>query len=131
NGRSPQNPGRLAVEYQTISRSGYIRVRQVGADTAAEIHQAFHDLRDVSGAEAVYLELPLADPGTPEVAEAAEATGLFFSGIGPHFAASGDALRLQYLASEINPALLQIANPFARELVAYAQSERQRVTTGD
>jgi hypothetical protein len=53
------------------------------------------------------------------------AAGAF--GLGPHFAPDGDALRLQYLAVELDPARLQVASPFARELLAYVARERARV----
>jgi hypothetical protein len=55
-----------------------------------------------------------------------EKDGFFFSGIGPDFAADGDALRLQYLTTELDVSLLQIEKPFARELARYVASERER-----
>jgi hypothetical protein len=50
-----------------------------------------------------------------------------FSGLGPSFAADGDALRLQYLSVPLDAASLQIASPFGRELLAYVEAERERV----
>ena len=44
---------------------------------------------------------------------------------GPAFAR--DALLLQCVEEEINPALLQIENPFAKELLDYVARERERV----
>jgi hypothetical protein len=38
------------------------------------------------------------------------------------------ALRLQYLGVELDASLFQIENPFARELLAYVESERMRNT---
>ena len=67
------------------------------------------------------------EPWLVDLAEAAEAEGFFFSGIGPLFAPDGDVLRLQYLRSPLDPTLLQIYSPFARELLDYVIQERQRV----
>lgn len=118
--------GRIAVQFRPAYSSGIIRVREIGADTAAEVRRARRDLCDASGAEAVYLELPLAQPGAPALCHAAEGDGFFFSGIGPQFAPDGDALRLQFLTGPLDPSLLQVYSPFARELVEYACRQRGR-----
>lgn len=76
------------------------------------------------------VKLPLAQSGTPGVCGALEGRGFFFTGIGPCLAADGDVLRVQTLAEELDLAELQIEAPFARELLAYAASERARVPTG-
>lgn len=107
--------------------AGVIRVRRVGADTAAEVRRARQDLCDAAAAEVVYLELPLAQPGTPALCAAAEADGFFFSGLGPRFAPDGDALRLQYLNCPLDTSRLQVASPFGQELLAYVAAERARV----
>jgi anti-sigma regulatory factor (Ser/Thr protein kinase) len=126
---APSGPDRVSVQYRAGYRLGSIRVSQVGADTAAEIRRARADLCDVAGAEVVYLELPLAQPGTPAVCEAAEAEGFFFCGIGPAFLADGDALRLQYVVPRLDPSLIQIASPHAREILDYALAEQQRTAS--
>jgi anti-sigma regulatory factor (Ser/Thr protein kinase) len=128
--RAPAGSGQLAVEFQRAEGYGLIRVRQAGADTAAEIRRARRDLIDVSGAEAVYLEVPLAQAGTPDLCSAAEADGFFFSGIGPLFAPDGDVLRLQFLNVPLDSSTLQLSNPFAQELLAYVEKERIRVSHG-
>jgi len=102
-------------------------VETVGADTATEIHRARADLCAVAETEVVYLYLPLAQAGTPEVCARAESEGFFFSGIGPRFAHDGDALCLQYVGEELDPRLLQIASPFAQQLLDYVTAERTRV----
>lgn len=101
-------------------------MRHIGAGTAAEVCRARRALAETSGAEAIFLELPLAQAGTPEVCRAAEEEGFFFSGLASHFAADGDALLLQWLGVELDIALLQVENPFARDLVAYVAQERER-----
>ena len=57
-----------------------------------------------------------------------EADGFFFSGVGPgFFPDGGDALLLQYLHVPLDASLIQLANPFAKELLAYVERERARV----
>jgi hypothetical protein len=103
-----------------------IRVRTVGADTPAKVGQARRDLCGQKGIESIILEIPLAQSGTAAACEELENDGFFFSGIGPDFATDGDALRLQYLTTDVDVSLLQIEKPFAKELVSYVASERQR-----
>jgi hypothetical protein len=121
--------GEVAVRFVRAWGYGLIQVRRVGTETDAAVRQALHDLCATAGAEAVYLELPLAQPGTPSLCSAAEDAGFFFSGLGPGFAPGGDALRLQYLATDLDPERLQIASPFAQELLAYVVAERARVAS--
>jgi hypothetical protein len=117
----------VGVDYLRRYRLATIRVARVGADTAAEVRRARADLVTTAGVEAVFLELPLAQPGTAALCLAAEADGFFFSGIGPHFAADGDVLRLQYLAVPLDTARLQVLPGFGQELLAYVAAERARV----
>jgi len=119
--------GQVVVDAVLEQQQATIRVLRVGADTAADIGQARRKLCEQSQAEAIFLELPLAQSGTPELCEAVEHDGFFFSGIGPSFSADGDVLRLQWLGVQLDMALLQIENSFAKELVAYVASERERV----
>jgi len=104
-----------------------ISVRRVGADTAACLRQACEKLCDACGAKAVILELPLGQPETAEVCRAAEEAGFFFSGLGPAFAADGDVLLMQFLAEDLDLSLIEIENPFAKDLLAYVGRERERV----
>ena len=73
-----------------------LRVKTIGTDSAAQIGSQTQSLL-AAGAEAIFLELPLAQAGTPALCEAAEAAGFYFSGIGPAFATDGDALLGQLL----------------------------------
>src|SRR5262249_23385665 len=73
-------PGEMQTNVERSQQSALIRVRTVAADSAAEIARLHESCRD-SGAEVVFLELPLSQPGTPELCRAAESTGFFFSGV--------------------------------------------------
>jgi hypothetical protein len=119
--------GRLIVGLDRSWGFGEIYVETVGVDTAAEIRRARADLCTVAEVEVVYLYLPLAQPGTPELCVRAEAEGFFFSGIGPRFLKDGDALCLQYVGGELDTRLLQVATPFGSELLDFVTAERARV----
>jgi hypothetical protein len=125
---STTGAGRLAVSLDRQRGFGEMYVEAIGADTVTEIRRARADLCAVAETEVVYLYLPLAQAGTPELCAQAEAEGFFFSGIGPRFAKDGDALCLQYVGGELDPGLLQIASPFGRELLDYVTAERGRVS---
>jgi hypothetical protein len=126
-GAAPAGPGEVETEFEPAVEAGTIRVRRVGADTVDAVRRVHRDLCDGSGAKAVALELPLVQAGTADVCRALEADGFFFSGLGPAFARDGDALLLQWLGEDLDPSRVQIDNPFARELLVYVVSERQRV----
>jgi hypothetical protein len=126
-GAPAQGTGEVSVEYEAAVEAGTIRVRRVGADTVAALDQARRKLCASSGAKAITLELPLAQPGTAEICRAAEAEGFYFSGVGPAFSNDGDILLLQLVVDDIDLSLLEIDNPFAQDLLAYAGSECQRV----
>lgn len=123
----PTGQGRVTA---TLDRSwgyGEIHVQVAGADTAAEIRRARRDLCETGGVEVVYLFLPLAQPGTPALCAVAESDGFFWSGVGPCYATDGDMLCLQYLATELDLGLVQVAGPAGRDLLAYVAAERARV----
>ena len=100
---------------------------KVGKNSAIEIHRALSDLYEVAGAETVYLDLPLSHEGTPDLCEAVESDGFFFSGLGPNFAEDGDILHLQHLNAELDISRVQMASDFGRSLLAYIVEEKERL----
>jgi len=119
--------GEVDVTYSRALDTGTIKVLQVGDDTPAEIRRATRDLFGVTGADAVYLQLPLADPAMPALLDDAEADGFYFGGVGPSFLPDGDALCLQQVATDLDFNQIEIANPFAKELLEYIRIDRDRV----
>lgn len=119
----------VSVSFDRAWQYGLVRVEAIGETTSTEVQRALRDLVDTSGAEVVYLELPLALAATPTLCVEAEEMGFFFSGISPLFAKQGDILRLQYLNCELDTSRLAIASPFGQELVDYVARERQRVSS--
>ncbi len=120
--------GEVAVHFDRVWGDGHIRVQSVGVDTAAEIRRARRDLTDTVKIPSIFLELPLAQAGTPDLCAAAEADGFFFVGVGPQFAADGDALRLEYVGVPLDTTRLQVFSPVGKELVVYVDAERARVS---
>ena len=77
------------------------------------------------GVAAILLDLPLAQPATAELCRELERHQFFFSGLGPAFAADGDALVLQWLAEDLDPSLVQIENPLAAAMLKYVDRCRR------
>ena len=127
----PTGSGLLEVRYASALGVGEILVKQIGADTSVAVRQARRDLCELAGADAIYLQLPLAQPGAPELCLEAERDGFFFSALCPRFAEDGDALRLQYVNTKINTSMLQIAGPLAGEILHYVAQEGARVRRHD
>ena len=120
-------PGEIDVSFSRTKGTGKISVKRAGSGSAVEIRRAARDLTEFAGAEAIFLDLPLADPLCPELCRVAEEKGFFFSGIGPRFAAGRDILRLQRLNVDIDVTRLQVLSPQAREIVDFAVGEMRRV----
>jgi hypothetical protein len=119
--------GELTVDHHAELKRANILVRRVGKDTIERVRIAHRDLCRANQVEVVYLELPLTEPGTPEVCEAVEEEGFFFSGIAPLYFPEGDVLRLQFLNVDLDTSVLQIESPFARSLLTYVEEERRRI----
>jgi len=124
---APTGQGRVRASLDRTWGFGEIHVERAGADTAAEIHQARRDLVETGDVEVVYLFLPLAQPGTPDLCAAAEAEGFFWSGMGPRYATDGDMLCLQYLKVDLDLGLVQVAGPAGQQLLDYVATDRARV----
>lgn len=104
-----------------------VAVRQIGADAAQLVAEERARLRG-QGVEALFIEIPLTDAGAPQLCEQLEGLGFFFSGLGPAFDPRGDVLRMQWLRDPLDPSLVKLESPLARELLDYVWAERLRVT---
>jgi hypothetical protein len=124
-GVAPTGAGSLHVTMERSDGFGSIDVTAVGGSTIAVARQAVADLRGVSHASAIYVRLPLDDPGTPALCEALERDGLFFGGIEPLVLADGrDALLLQLLLTPLDTSMLSIASQDGKALLAYINAQR-------
>lgn len=122
-----EGEGHVVTSYMSALGHGIIQVRRAGTNVPDEIRRGRRALCDHLRAGVVFLELPLDQPAIPELCRLAEEDGFFFSGVAPLATPTGDVLRLQYLNEELDPAQVQIENPFAREMLEYIVREQKRV----
>ena len=106
---------------------GTIAIERAGTQSVARVRQAVDDLQAARALGGIFAMLPLEDPETPELTEAMESLGFFFSGVGPWMLAGRDALRLQTLHAPIDLAALTIVGDFGRELADYVGAQYARV----
>ena len=119
--------GTLTVKIDSGAACAFIRAEELGSDTAQLIRHAKREIIERSHAEAVYAELPLADPATPAIVDGLEAEGFGFLGIAPCFSTRGDLLRLAYLVEPLKRDPIKTADAFTAGLVDYALAEQARV----
>jgi hypothetical protein len=94
---SAEGSGQISVKYSPELQEALIQVGRVGAETAAEIRRTRHSLYETRGAEAVFLELPLAQAGTPEPCRATLAHDQLA------FRQGADFLRREVLGALLSP----------------------------
>ena len=126
-GASPSGHGTLTVRMESNAARGMLRADAIGADTIHAVRHATRDLVERSGAAVVFVDLPLADPATPLVAESLEAEGFGFAGVAPHFSTRGDLLRLVYLVEPLEREPIKTYDEPAARLVEYALADQIRV----
>ena len=117
----------LSTNLDRYGKKAFLRADTLGEDSVGRICTVRQQLTGASHAEAVFVELPLADPGTPAVALGLEAHGFSFLGIGPHFSVRGDVLRMVYLIDALAREPIKTYEDFGAELVDYAIAEQARV----
>ncbi len=122
-------PGNYTVSFDRGLLKGAIRVERADARQWPEILRAAVDLTEIAGAEAVSLDLPLAQPATPRLCEWAEKAGFFFVGIWPHGAPDGDMLRLMRIAVSLDLGQVRVHPEFGRELLNYVKVEMERAAS--
>ena len=116
----------IDCSYDSRLKQGNIKVLGAGRDANVRTRDAEHTLR-AKGAEVVFAELLLQQPSTISLCEEMERQGFFFCGFAPRDPETGDKLLLQKLMVPLDPALVQLASGFARELLAYIAAEWHRV----
>jgi hypothetical protein len=121
--RQATGSGLVSVSFVREERLGEIRVQRIGSDSFPEVRRARRDLCEIGGAEVVFLDLPLAQAGAPDLCAAARDDGFIFCGIQPYAEAGVDSLRLVYLDVELDLSRIQLDSAFGRELLAYIRKE--------
>lgn len=118
-GASPEEAGELHITVSRTEGFATIDVGAAGTQTSTQVAQALSDMRSMGRVGAVYVNLPLDDPGTPQVCDAIEGLGFFFCGVVPWAMSGRDALRLQLPLTPIDLEQVTIFGDFGAQLKAY------------
>ena len=114
------------LEIQSDMNIAVLRLSSCGPDAAAIIReQTSRCFRQ--GLEAVYLYLDLQDRSILSLTAEAEKIGFFFAGVLPSGLDGKDTLILQYLNSSTAWDEINLATPFAKELLAYIRQDSERI----
>ncbi len=105
-------------------RTAIIEVRRFGKDFLERLGTKTSELskRDFN---ALYMDMELRDPFTPEAVLMAEDLGFFFSGLLPDFS-GGDVLRLQRYSTRVYYDEIHTSSAFGSELTEYIRKEDRR-----
>lgn len=118
---------KLHVEVDADHNLALITVQVPGADLETQVAAERHHLFHRRGLDAVYLDLPLEDPGTALAADHLERLGVSFAGVFPNNRTSGDVLRMQSLhRARIAPGDVAVASEHGRELLDYVISDMEQ-----
>ncbi len=119
-GFEPPERTELHVEIEADHNLAIITVLILGKDLETAIGAERHHLLHHENLDAVYVDLPLAEPATALLAGGLEPLGLTYAGIFPNAEASGDVLRIQSLhRAHVHADDLAVASDHGRELLAY------------
>lgn len=118
-GSPPSGEGELRVEIVRAESFATVDVPVIGANSVDRLAQAVSDLKDLHRIGAIYVNLPLEDPGAPSLCSAMERLGFFFCGVIPWGLAGRDSLRLQSPLTPIDLSQVTIIGEFGERLKAY------------
>lgn len=117
----PDTPSILETKADFKEGWGFVTVAEPGREALAQIEAQLHASR-ARDIPLTVLLLPLDNPHTPALCEAAERLGFFFAGIGPGREGRMH-LALQFLHdTEPEFEAIQVYSPFARDLLDYVRS---------
>ena len=121
-------PAKVTIQMNRGWNIADIQVKRIGHNALADIRRCLQNLLEIGQVDVVYLELPLDQGDTSDVCRGAEEDGFFFTGLGPSsVTVGGESLFLQYLNTQLDLSLLQIATPLGRTIFDYVSRERQRL----
>jgi serine/threonine-protein kinase RsbW len=114
----------LHVAVEADHNLALITVGSPGADLEEAVGAERHHLFHTRNLDAVYLDLPLADPATALLADHLERLGVSYAGIFPNGRSGGDVLRMQSLhRARIAADDLAVASEHGRELLEYVLAD--------
>ncbi len=115
----------INLKLKPLHRTAIIEVRRFGKDFLERLRAKTSELSR-RNFNALYMDLELRDPFTPEAALMAEDLGFFFSGLLPDFS-GGDILRLQRYNTRVCYDEIHTSSVFGNEIVKYIESEDRRI----
>jgi GNAT superfamily N-acetyltransferase len=119
---SSRSGAALVVQFETDRGLLRMEVTEYGPDLV-QLVQAELGRR----AAPTIIDLPLTDARADGAAESLGQLGFCFGAILPEYAVGGDVLRLQHVsAASLNASEPELANPEARELLAYTRQDARR-----
>jgi hypothetical protein len=114
----------LHVEVDTDHNLALITVLEPGADLEGQVAAERHHLFHRRGLDAVYLDLPLEDPGTALTADHLERLGVSYAGVFPNSRTDGDVLRMQSLhRARVDAGDIAVASDHGLELLDYVLAD--------
>ena len=116
-----------SVQIEAGAARANVSINVIGESTVQLIRNSRRDLVERTHVEAVFVDLPVADPATVIVAEELEKDGFGFLGIAPHFSPDGDVLRLAYLVKPLAREPIHTLDEIAGQMVDYTLAEQERL----
>ncbi len=114
----------IRLKLKPLHRTAIIEVRRYGKDFYERLKTKTEELWK-KNFNALYMDLELKDPFTPEAVLMAGDLGFFFSGLLPDFS-DGDILRLQHYTTTVCYDEIHTSSAFGAELTEYIGAEDRR-----
>ena len=121
----PQQPTLYKLEIKSDMNIAFLRMLCCGSD-ASDIIREQTEQCCRHGVEVVFLALNLQQPAVCSVIAAAEEIGFVFAGVVPAGLEDSDAIVFQLVNFPVEWDRIQLASPFAQELLAYIRQESER-----
>lgn len=114
----------IQIEVDRDHNLALLTVTAPGADLEEVIGAERHHLFHRANLDAIYIDLPLANPATALVADHLERLGVSYAGIFPNRHANGDVLRMQSLHRvRVKADDVVVASDHGRELLEYVLAD--------
>jgi len=122
----PERTG-LHVEINADHNLALLTAHTPGKDLEQAVQAERHHLFHRKHLDAVYLDLPLQDPGTALLADHLERLGVSYAGVFPNNHTDGDVLRMQSLhRARIDADDIAVASDHGRDLLEYVLADLAR-----
>ena len=114
--------GIVEYNFYPVWNFGVIKVKKTGKDNFNVIKQAFFSLLK-SGAEMIYLELPVEQTGCDNVINDSNNFGFIFSGVAPSALDGKDVFRMQFINADLDISKLKILGEDADIIYDFIREE--------